>query len=192
MIAAEAVAVVLLAAGQSRRFGTRDKLAEPLNGLPLGLHAARTLSMLPFASRLAVTGREAPDFASYGFKTVINPDPAAGQAGSLRLGLAEARRGRSEAVLIALADMPFVSARHLEALLSRFDQDHLVVGSSFGETACPPVLFDASHFEALEALAGDQGARTLLRGATLIAASALELADVDTVDDLASLQRPAG
>ena len=43
MIAADAVAVVLLAAGRSTRFGARDKLAEPLAGLPLGLHAARML-----------------------------------------------------------------------------------------------------------------------------------------------------
>lgn len=184
MIATEAIAVVLLAAGTSSRFGPCDKLAVPLEGLPLGLHAARTLGRLPFAARIAVCGRAGPRFAAYGFAPVVNPDPTTGQSGSIRLGLTHARAFAPKAVLIALADMPFVTTSHVLALLGRLDGEHLVVGSTDGRRPSPPALFDASLFSTLEGLRGDGGARSLLRGALLIPAPRAELSDVDTPEDL--------
>ncbi|UAK23218.1 nucleotidyltransferase family protein [Sphingomonas nostoxanthinifaciens] len=184
MIPPEAIAVVLLAAGSSSRFGTADKLAQTLDGLPLGLHAARTLSRLPFAARIAVTRPDGPDFRSQEFAPVINPDPDAGQSGSIRLGLAAARLAEPRAVLIALADMPFVTIAHIAALMVQFDSDAGVVASSDGGRALPPALFDATHFPALETLTGDAGARALLREATLVAAPPAELRDIDTIEDL--------
>ncbi len=187
MIAPDVVAVILLAAGASRRFGSRDKLAEPLGDLPLGLHAATMLDALPFAAKIAVTRAGGPDFASAGFTPVVNPDPDAGQSGSIRLGLAEALRAEPRAVLVALADMPFVTVAHVEALLACLDEWHPVVGSTDAVQAGPPVIFGASQFARLRSLTGDAGARALLGDAALIAAPAAELADIDTPDDL-----PAG
>ena len=53
MLRPETTALVLLAAGQSRRFGG-DKLGAPLLGKPLALHAADALAAIPFATRIAV------------------------------------------------------------------------------------------------------------------------------------------
>ncbi len=184
MIAPDAVAAVLLAAGMSTRFGARDKLAVPLDGLPLGLHAARTLGRLPFARKIAVSRSDGLDFARYGFASVVNGDPAAGQAASIRMGLAEARSSGCRAVLIALADMPFVTSAHILALLERFDAQQPVVASTDGAKASPPVLFGASVFPLLDRLSGDTGARMLLREALLVTAPSAELRDVDTPLDL--------
>jgi len=184
MIAAERVAVVLLAAGLSTRFGVGDKLAAPLDGLALGLHAARRFASLPFVAKIAVVGEDGPDFGSSGFETVVNPDPGAGQSGSISLGLAAALRGEPDAVLILLADMPFVTIAHVEALLARLDAAHPIVASTDGAHPSPPALFAAASFTLLADLTGDTGARALLRTATLVAASPAELADVDTLDDL--------
>jgi molybdenum cofactor cytidylyltransferase len=193
MIAANSVAVVLLAAGLSTRFGLRDKLAEPLGGLPLGVHAARTLGSLPFAAKIAVAREGGPDFSFYGFTPVLNPDPATGQSGSIKLGIAQARLARPKAILIALADMPFVPVAHVEALLAQFDESRPIVASIAGRTSGPPALFGDSLFDALEGLNGDQGARALLRDAFVVAAPVHALADIDTSDDLAAaaaLARP--
>jgi molybdenum cofactor cytidylyltransferase len=187
MIASESVAVVLLAAGLSRRFGADDKLATPLDGQPLGGHAARTLGGLPFAARIVVTRDGGPDFGVYGFTPVRHPDPGAGQSGSIRLGVAQARRARPEAILIALADMPRVPVDHIAALLARFDAAHPIIASVAEGRPSPPALFAAALFDTLETLTGDQGARLLLRAATLVAAPAAALADVDTPGDLATL-----
>ena len=184
MIAPEQVVAILLAGGLSGRFGPADKLAEPLYGLPLGLHAARTLATLPFAAMIAVTRSGGPDFGACGFTSVRNGHPASGQSGSIRLGLASALVAAPRAVLIMLADMPFVTRTHIEALLARFDDEHRIVASAGGERPGPPALFGASHFEALAALSGDAGARSMLNDALLVEAPADELVDIDTPDDL--------
>lgn len=188
MIAAEKVVVILLAAGTSTRFGAHDKLSVPLDGLPLGLHAARTFGQRQFAARVAVTREGGPDFGQFGFVSTVNTDPEAGQSSSIRLGLAQARRFMPSAVLLALGDMPFLTIKHVDALLARFDATQQVIGSTDGSQACPPALFGAGMFGELEVLAGDSGARWLLHSAALITAPRSELADVDTPDDLRSIQ----
>ena len=50
MIAAEHVAAVLLAAGESRRFGAANKLLADLRGQPLVLHIAARLARLGIAA----------------------------------------------------------------------------------------------------------------------------------------------
>jgi molybdenum cofactor cytidylyltransferase len=186
MIAVDSVAVVLLAAGVSNRFGPRDKLTEPLDGLPLAFHAARTLGSLPFAVRIVVSRDGGPDFTRYGFTPVHNSDPSAGQSGSIRLAIARARLARPGAVLIALADMPFVPFAHFEALLGQFDETRPIVASIAGSAPGPPALFGAHLFDALEGLRGDEGAKALLRDAILVTAPVGALVDIDTMDDLAA------
>jgi molybdenum cofactor cytidylyltransferase len=185
MIAAGQVVAILLAGGLSSRFGPHDKLAAPLGGMPLGLHAARTLATLPFAATIAVARSGGPDFGACGFMPVVNGDPASGQSGSIRLGLARALVAKPRAVLIALADMPFVTRTHIEALLARLDDDRAIVASIGGRRPGPPALFGAAHFAALAELSGDAGARSLLAGALLVEAPARELVDIDTPGDLA-------
>jgi molybdenum cofactor cytidylyltransferase len=185
VVAAERVAVILLAAGLSTRFGAADKLAAQLHDVPLGLHVARTLSAIPFSAKIAIVRTDAPDVSAHGFTTVVNPDPALGQSGSIRLGLAEALRTQPDAVLVLLADMPFVTASHVAALLTKLDDAHPVIASTNGTHPSPPALFAAAMFDTLAQLSGDAGARTLLREATLVTAPAAELVDIDTPADLA-------
>lgn len=191
MIAVERVALVLLAAGRSLRFGAADKLSAPLDGLPLGLHAARTLAAMPFAARVAVIGPASLDYASHGFDVVANDDPGAGQARSLRLGVEAARRIACDAILIALADMPFLSREHVDALLQRHDGRASVTASSFGEAPMPPALFGSEWFERLSASRGDRGAGTLLGNAAIVTGYARELIDIDTPADLSAADRQA-
>lgn len=183
MIAPDRIAAVLLAGGGSRRFGSEDKLLAELDGKPLARHAANRLAEIGFGKLIAVTtpglARLFPEF-----ETVINARPEEGQSRSLRLGVEAS--GDADAALIALADMPFVSAAHLRALLAAHDE---LTASSLDGTAMPPALFNRSMFPSLKALQGDSGARSLLAGANLVQASPAELADIDTRDDLSRASR---
>lgn len=190
MIKPDQVVALILAAGLSRRFGARDKLAEPIDGLPLGLHAARTLGALPFAAKIAVTREGGPDFASLGFTEIINRHPDAGQSASLRMGVERARRFDPRAVLVALGDMPYVPLSHFEMLIARFSEAAPVVGSSDGRHVSPPAMFGRALFDDLEALTGDRGARSLLRDALLVPASPDALRDIDTPADLPDAVAP--
>lgn len=189
MIDADDIAAILLAAGQSRRFGEADKLLAPLAGEPLALHAARRIVELAPGRRIAVCDAiDSPlarQLAALDFEIVANPNPERGLSHSLARGIGEATRGPAAAALICLADMPFVGTGHLRALLARFDAAQSpVVASSDGTTAMPPALFARALFDRLAASDGDRGGKALLTGAALVTASTDELADIDRPDDL--------
>lgn len=180
MIAADRVAAVLLAAGQSARFGAADKLHADLAGRPVVTHAAETLRQLGFGALIGVCG---PTIAPLldGFDIVRNDAPGAGQSRSIRLGVARALACDVDAVLVVLGDMPFVTAAHLRALLAA-DGD-MVASSRDGQTM-PPALFLRDRAGALLELDGDRGAGPLLAGATRVVGDAAMLADVDRPTDL--------
>lgn len=189
MIDAANIAAILLAAGQSRRFGADDKLLAPLAGEPLALHAARRIVELAPGRRIAVCpegdGTLATMLSGLGFDIVVNADAASGLSQSLALGIAAAARGPERAALVCLADMPFVGTGHLQCLLTRFDPIAApVVASSDGDAAMPPALFARALFDRLRASEGDRGGKALLADAALVTAAAGELADIDRPADL--------
>lgn len=189
MVEAANIAVILLAAGTSQRFGTDDKLLAPLAGEPLALHAARHIAQLAPRRRIAVC-RDDHDalarlLASHGFEIIANPNPEQGLSRSLSCGIAEAARGPDAAAMVCLADMPFVGAGHLRKLIARFDPLAApVVASTNGDAAMPPALFARALFDTLRSGEGDRGGKALLADAALVPAPAGELVDIDLPDDL--------
>ena len=189
MIRAEVVVLVLLAAGTSERFGNiAAKLEEPFLGRPLGLHVAVALEAVPFRDRIAITGDATLDFAAHGFRTIANPDPTRGMASSVRIGVEAAKAMDADAVLIALADMPRVTATHVFNILDAVDADDAVVASSDGVTPHPPALFARDRFDALLALDGDMGAREMIRRGKHVVTTEAEMIDVDTPEELERLR----
>lgn len=188
MLRAEDTALVLLAAGRSRRFGDVDKLTEPFLDQPLAYHVVTALEAVPFRCRIAVVCQTSLDFASRGYTVVENPDAEDGQAGSLRLGVQAAIDQGASAVLIALADMPRVTATHIYRLLDYAEGPDAVIASSNGVHPTPPALFGAAYFPDLLRCCGDEGARALVRGGHHVITRADELIDIDTPEDLAALR----
>lgn len=187
MIAAEDTALVLLAAGRSDRFGDLDKLEQPYLAEPVGMHVVTALAAVPFRARIAVVSGTTLDYGARGYRVVQNPRPEDGQGRSLGLCLAPVRESGAKAVLIALADMPRVTAAHIYRLLETATGEDAVVASSNGEHPTPPALFGAAHFDFLEALTGDEGARRLVMGGRHVVTSPAELVDIDTPEQLAAL-----
>jgi molybdenum cofactor cytidylyltransferase len=181
------IAVAVLAAGQARRFGS-DKLMADLDGLPVGFHIAETLAPMGFGWRFAVCSASAAlaqHFSDAGFTIIENLAPEMGQSHSLHLAVRAAQATRATALLIVLADMPFVTMRHIENLVANGEG---IAASTSGERSVPPALFPSNVWPMLLTTSGDAGARDLLRGATLIHASASELRDIDVPADLRETQ----
>ena len=191
MIAAENTALVLLAAGKSTRFGgDHSKLDEPLAGHPLGLHAALALAEIPFKARVAVVSRCRIDYAAHGFAVIENHDRVGDMASSLRLGVARAQEEGATAILVALADMPHITAAQVRRLLDAADgNDTVVASASSGAPPRPPALFGRDLFARLLSLTGDHGARDLIRAGRQVEVSAAELIDIDTREDFDTLAR---
>ena len=182
----ETTALVLLAAGLSRRYGPASKLVAFYRGKPLALHAASMLATLPFARHIAVCRTGDDDLAALlagaGFEVITNPDTARGQASSIILGVAAA--GQPDALMICLADMPFVSAGHVRAVVERLTPGGIVASvNAPADPPMPPAAFAREHLPELLRLEGDTGARHLLQIAERVVAPEGTLADFDTPAD---------
>lgn len=185
-IAPTRVVAILLAAGRSRRFGDSDKLCAMLAGRPLVYHAAATLGRIGFARRIAVVARGA-SLKLDGFD-IVEPEGEVSQSASLKAGLTAA--GGADAVLIALGDMPLVTAAHIEALMAAFDGR--VAATRCEGRLMPPALLGPDAMRRAMTVAGDRGARAMLGGGVAVDAAAEMLVDVDTPAMLARLNAAAG
>jgi molybdenum cofactor cytidylyltransferase len=185
---------VVLAAGRSSRMRGVNKLLSPLAGDPV---IARTVDAA-LASRAAtvvvVTGFQAARVraALVGRDVAFahNRYYARGLSSSLRHGL-KALDAATEGALICLGDMPWVSARDLDALIAAFARaDRPICVPVRGRQRGNPVLWPARHFAELRALQGDLGGRSLLRRyarevARVPVLGAGVTRDIDTPADLA-------
>jgi molybdenum cofactor cytidylyltransferase len=183
------MACLLLAAGTATRFGG-GKLTFPLGGDYLGVHAARTLAAIRFGNAVAVCNpadQELCDaYNNLGFEIVANQHPENGQSESLRLGLAVLNVKKPAGIMIALADMPFITAEHINGLMASFklNNELLAVASFNGTARLPPVILPPSVYVDLGGLAGDFGARNILKDALQIVGNRHMLADIDRREDL--------
>jgi len=178
--------IALLAAGSATRFGG-GKLDAPLHGRSVGywaLERARAQS----GPWVVICGINPPLFAA-GSPLLTNSEAEAGMGTSIRLAARAAREAGAARLLVMLADMPFVTDATLQALVA-------ACGTSAAaciypdDAAGPPACFDAALYPLLEALPPEKGAQGLLRqisGLTRITPAPLELADIDTREDLARL-----
>lgn len=189
------VALAILAAGSSRRFGTQDKLAALLHKKMLGLHAAETLANIAFAHRFVIASKSdhpcTNRWREMGYSIVTNGHAEFGQSTSVRLAAQTARGVGTRGLCICLADMPFVTGEHIHNLLKAFQQaDHSqTIASASSGRPMPPAIFPASQFHKLESLEGDQGARLLLKKARHIHVNAPVLMDIDTPETLQELNQ---
>ncbi len=162
------VAVILLAAGQSRRMKGVDKLLEPVDGAAL-LRRSAEVALASRAGDVFVVlppdgAARAEVLTGLDVALVTAEQAAEGMAASLRAGLAAVPDG-VDAVIVALADMPEMQAAGLDALIAGFAPD---AGVEICRAVTPegraghPVLFGRRFFESLGALEGDQGARRVV------------------------------
>ncbi|QUS37081.1 NTP transferase domain-containing protein [Falsirhodobacter algicola] len=171
---------ILLAAGASRRFGPDCKLRALYRGRPLVAHAAAAMAAA-CPARIAVIADPALAPLLEGFRIIRIPP--GGQAASLRAGIAALHGGNA---LVALADMPHVTADLLRAVAARVGHD-LPAAATDGQRPMPPACFPPAWFARLAALQGDRGAGALLRDlppGQLIHAPPAALIDIDHPEDL--------
>lgn len=189
--------LILLAAGGSRRMG-RAKQLLPVQGQPLVRYVAKqALHASAIAPVVVVLGAEAerivPSLAGLALKIAVNARWREGQGESLRVGMAAALTEAPEldAVIVALADQPSLPPGHLDALVATYRAGGCsIVASQVGAERVPPVLFGAQHFPRLQTLAGDTGARTLVRefaSETAVVSLSTNI-DLDTPEDYARFQ----
>ena len=185
------VAAVVLAAGESRRFGSPKQLAE-LEGRTLLEHvleAASVAGLVPVVAVVPVWLTRPASLDDPALRWVRNPHPERGMSHSLRLGFA-ALPPDVEAAVVLLGDQPTMPPRHLRAVVASRGQRPLVATHTGGHLA-PPVLIERSHFGVVEEPGGDIGLRKVLDAHpewVLAVELEVEPRGVDTPEDLQALR----
>jgi len=185
------VAAVVLAAGESRRFGGAKQLAE-LDGRTVLEHVlalADAAGLAPIVAVVPVWLTRPQALDDERLHWVRNPHPERGMSHSLRLGFAALGPDTTAAVIL-LGDQPTVPPAVIAALLAARGEKPIVTTISDGRLS-PPVLIEASHFDVVRQPSGDIGLREVLNDHPEWVAAvelAAPIADVDTVDDLRALR----
>lgn len=173
---------LILAAGRSTRFGAADKLLAGFNGKPLCGHIADAMDTINLDDKIAVVSNDAVGEIFKGYRLIKSEGL---QSDSLKRGIKAAKKLGAERVLIALADMPFVTTEVLQGLLEYSHSD--ICALTDGCKKSVPAVFGTSTFETLLNLTGDHGAKSLLhplKAENLFQVESRVLTDIDTVSDL--------
>lgn len=162
-------AVAIMAAGRSERFGGCKLLADVGGGTVMLERTIQLAVTLQPESLFVVTGAWHQQLLQAQVMGTVSDVPLVehlawqqGLGRSIAFAVAQLPK-TTQKLLILLADQVALQSGDLQALRA----------SALGrESACAfyhgrqgvPALFDRSHFPALSALTGEQGARSLLRG----------------------------
>jgi molybdenum cofactor cytidylyltransferase len=155
---------ILLAAGQSRRFGN-NKLLQPLsNDTPILIASANNLCA-GMADCLAIVNPETPpnivkQLEQLGLKTIVNHDAASGIGSSIACGVRASFE--SSGWIFALADMPFIDPDTIRQLVDKLNERGGMVAPLFQQQRGHPVGFAGQYCEELLQLNGDVGARHII------------------------------
>nr|WP_255374638.1 nucleotidyltransferase family protein [Cohnella sp. OV330] len=127
---------------------------------------------------------------------VRSPESRLGMSYSIRAGLRAARAHSPDAVLIALADQPFLTPLLFKRLACAFSDSLSLdfAACDYGSFSAPPAIFSPRLYDALEALEGDAGARKLLNdraynGIRIPIEDERIAMDVDTPEDWQTVKR---
>ena len=160
------VSGLILAAGQSKRTsGARPLLLHETAALidvVVGHLRESKLDEL-----ILVLGQDArrmiQKLSLNGLKVIINPTPSLGIPAALQRGLAHMAQ-RSDGILVALTDMPLVTADIVNHLIEEFDGTKKgIVVPVYEKTRGYPMIFDRDpYFDQMLAMRGNVGFEVIL------------------------------
>ena len=191
------IAVLILAAGQSRRTGKINKLLAEIDGIPMAARVLKEVKASSANPTIVVTGHEAERVSQTlgddDLTFVHNADYADGLSTSLVAGV-KALPEHIDGVIVCLGDMPRVKAAHIDKLIAAFNPLEgraICVPTSNGKRG-NPVLWGTQFFEEMQGVAGDVGARHLIGSySELVAEVPIDddgvLVDVDTPEALSAM-----
>ena len=159
------VSAVVLAAGESRRMG-QPKLLMPLGRSSILAHTIDNLLSSRVSEVIVVVGCEADEaikaIAGRPVKIATNPAYHRGMSTSMIAGL-NLVHDRSVAIMLVLADQPFIDSETVDRLIEEFNNHHkgIAIPVCQGRRG-HPVIFAIKYKEELRRVRGDVGGRQVI------------------------------
>ncbi|MGZ7032734.1 MAG: nucleotidyltransferase family protein, partial [Thermoanaerobaculia bacterium] len=156
------ISAIVLAAGESKRFGSAKQLARVDDKLLLqhtldNLAASRVDDIVVVLGANAEAIRREIQFGRA--RVVSNPDYADGMSTSIHAGL---RAIDAEAAMIVLGDEPYVRTDTLNALIDEYRRTRgKVIVPTYNGFRGNPVIVDRSLFNEMMTIRGDIGCRAI-------------------------------
>lgn len=191
------VTAIILAAGPSSRMGQSKQLLQANGEALLRLvtrvtcesNATHTLVVL--GQNEQIHGRIIRDLPVF---HCVHSGWEKGMGSSLKAGMEFVRSflPTTQAVIVLVSDQPLLTTDHLNRLIEKYVTDgKTIVASGYAGILGVPALFDAIHFESLQAVDDTHGARQVIENHKPNAAS-IEFAggsvDLDTPEDYQQYQ----
>jgi molybdenum cofactor cytidylyltransferase len=188
----EKIAAVILAAGESSRFGSPKQLLD-WHGRPLIWHVAQRAVQAGLSPVIVVCGAQIDQIqqALNGLPVTViyNPDWQLGQGTSVRVGTG-AVPAQNGGILFLLADQPQIPVTLLRKLVAEHAQAlHPITAPLVDGQRANPVLFDQVTFSDLQNLSGEKGGRKLFSKYPVHWLTWHDPAPLLDVDTLADYQR---
>lgn len=193
------ICAIVLAAGNSHRFGTLNKLLVEIDGLALIRKLAEELVLGAKLEVVVVTGSDRVHIerilADLPLSFAHNEHWSAGMGSSIATGAASLG-SHVQGALVVPGDMPFLTAPIIKTLLFAFGETErasIIVPVAPAGGQRNPVLWPRRFFPQLRALDGPTGGKGLLKRSwaqcrTVKFDDDSAFRDVDTEDDLARLR----
>lgn len=194
--------VVILAAGNSSRFGA-NKLLYPINNIPMYQYTLNLIKKLNSKQTILVT--KYPEITKKIDPNIIvvpNYNTHLGQSHSMQLAIKASQQLSSadntndnniDGYLFIVCDQPFLTFASLNKLYQTWQKKDNICALSYKGKRGNPVIFAQKYVPELLAIHGDKGGRVVIQKhldeLTLVEVnSAKELVDIDTLSILNELQ----
>ena len=163
------LALIMLAAGNSRRFGS-NKLMYEVDGVPMYQRTLRLLQKaaerIPDSRIVVVTQPQYSEIIDVvketGAEVLFNPKPERGIASSMQIGLEIAKD--ADACFFTVSDQPWLTAETIIALYDAFQSENKGMACTrHGEKTGNPCIFSKKYYRKLMEITGDKGGKQIIK-----------------------------
>ena len=188
-----AIAILLLAAGDSKRMGEPKQLLKIGQTTMLGKVISNSLKTKADSINVVLGANSKmiiPELPK-NINIIINEKFGNGLSSSIQKGVENLTE--FDSILVALGDQPFVHSNYFDEMINISVQNpENIIASDYGKYKGVPALFPKRFYSKLLKLSGDKGAKKLLNSSDepiLVLKMPVNLFDVDTPLDYKELNK---
>ena len=180
---------VILAAGESRRYGGGSKALAEFSGSTFLERALAIAKVVAGGRVMVVTGAHNETLSSHlsSVQSVYNPQWSQGMGSSISCGLTRVLTvdPHASGVILMTVDQPYVTVEHLKELCHAGQNSDRCALTALDDVMGPPAYVPSLYFPLAQALKGERGLKSVLKLSQIIGVeSSSALRDFDTREEM--------